>query len=99
MKYSKNHIKYCNFQVHRRECRLLQEENNLALALAATDQRFVEASDARALRTIFSKSQETTPLIFVLTELKSFLKSSMLHWDPEVYKWKIGFSHFRIENT
>ena len=80
------------FQVHRRECRLLQDENNLAQALAATDPRFVEASDARTLRTIFSKSQEMTPLIFVLTELKSFLKSSMLYWDPEVCKFKkIGF--------
>ena len=62
----------------------------LASALAATDKRFAEAFDARSLRTILSQSQDTSPLLFVLYELNSFLLSSMPYWDPKVSNQQCG---------
>ena len=61
----------------------MQEENKLAVALAETDQEnFASAVDGRSLRKLLSNSSQTSPLIFVLSELNLNLKASMKHWDP-----------------
>lgn len=62
---------------------MLQDENNLALAMSETDQKFASASDGRALRAILISEPETTPLLFVLAELKASMEASMPHWDSQ----------------
>ena len=51
--------------------------------MAETDENFASALDGRSLRQILAKSDETSPLLFVLSELNLNLKASMQHWDEE----------------
>ena len=63
---------------------MLQEENKLAVAMSKTaDERFAQATDGRSLRNILINCSDTSPLLFVLSQLKSSLLSSMPHWDSE----------------
>ena len=47
------------------------------------DMRFAQATDGRSLRNILINCSDTSPLLFVLSQLKSSLLSSMPHWDSE----------------
>ena len=49
--------------------------------MAETDEKFAAVSDGRSLRHLLAESNETSPLIFVLSELNLNLKASMQHWD------------------
>ena len=63
---------------------LLQDENKVAVAMSKMNpEKFAQATDGRSLRNILINSSDTSPLLFVLFQLKSSLLSSMPHWDSE----------------
>ena len=76
-----------DWNVHQRECRLLQDENDLALALANTNPgSYGSATDGRSLRNALLATgtlRALEPLLFVLKELKRSLTESIRHWDPD----------------
>lgn len=76
-----------DWNVHRRECKLLQDENSLASALMGGCPGLdvpAHVKCARSLREFFCQTRgDSEPLLFVLRELKRALLTSMPFWDPE----------------
>lgn len=56
----------------------------MAVALSESgDSRFAKVTDGRSLRNILINCSDISPLLFVLSELKSSLLSWLPHWDSE----------------
>jgi hypothetical protein len=51
--------------------------------MSEINDKYSSASNGRSLRNLLISTVDTTPLLFVLSELKDSLKTSMDHWDKD----------------